>query len=241
MGFARWIRECGRFDTSRFGIAGQSGGGQTTLFLSALIHDEASLFVPCGFVHNFEFNARKGRRLCDCDIFPGVVGEVEMYHMLGCVAPKPLMIASGGGDPMIPRDTVTNTAHRLASIWERYGAAENFERFQWQGGHSIVTSPESLYGVVNFILKHFGLPAVPEGTPLPKPDFPVAATPAELAAGDIDIETLAERLTGRKNPGWHSLAEAFPSRQIPAGVEVEPEWRELLAQLESFLSPRFRE
>ena len=91
-------------------------------------------------------------------------------------------------------------------------------------------------GIFNLIRR-----SVPEGTPLPEPDYPIAATPAPLAAGDIDIETLAERLTGRKNPGWHSLAEAFPSRQIPAGVELEPEWRELLAQLESFLSPRFRE
>ena len=241
MGFAKWARECGRFDASRIGIAGQSGGGQTTLFLSALIPDEAALFVPCGFVHSFEFNARKERRLCDCDIFPGVVGELEMYHMLGCVAPKPLMIASGGGDPMIPRDTVTVTAQRLAYIWERYGAAENFERFAWAGGHSLSTSPESLYGVVNFILKHFGLPTVPEGTPLPETDFPIAATPAPLAPGDIDIETLAERLTGRKNPGWSTLADAFPSRQIPAGTEVAPEWREVLAQLESFLSPRCRD
>ena len=241
MGFARWLRECGRFDASRIGIAGQSGGGQTTLFLSALIPDEAALFVPCGFVHSFEFNGRKERRLCDCDIFPGVVGELEMYHMLGCVAPKPLMIASGGGDPMIPRDTVTVTAQRLAYIWERYGAAENFERFAWSGGHSLATSPESLYGVVNFILKHFGLPTVPEGTPLPETDFPIAATPAPLAPGDIDIETLAERLTGRKNPGWSTLADAFPSRQIPEGVELAPEWREILAQLESFLSPRYRD
>ena len=239
MGFLKWLRDCGRFDASRIGVAGQSGGGQTTLFMSALVPDEAALFAPSGFVHNFEFNARKGRRLCDCDLFPGVVGEVEMFHLLGCVAPKPLLIASGSGDPMIARDAVTNTAHRLKGIWEKYGAEENFERLRWKGGHPLITSPESLYGVADFILKHFGLPTVPENTPLPEPRFPVEVTPAELGANDIDIETLAEKLTGKRSPELHSLDEAFPPRLTPTDAGIDAEWREILAQLEAFVSPRF--
>jgi len=239
MGFMRWMRECGRFDVSRLGIAGQSGGGQTTLFLSALIPDEAALFAPSGFIHSFEFNARKGRRLCDCDVFPGVVGEVEMFHMLGCVAPKPLLIASGSGDPMIARDTAISTGHRLRGIWQKYGAEENFEQLRWKGGHPLVTSPESLYGVTNFILKHFGLPTVPEGTALVEPVYPTETTPAPLQAGEIDIETLAERLTGRKSAELHSLDEAFPPRLTPPDAVPDAEWREILAQQESFISPRF--
>ena len=239
MGFLKYLRECGRFDTTRLGVAGQSGGGQTTLFLSALVPDEAALFAPSGFVHNFEYNARKGRRLCDCDLFPGVVGEVEMFHMLGCIAPKPLLIASGGGDPMIARDAAINAGHRLKAVWQRYGAEGDFEQLRWKGGHSLATSPESLYGVANFILKHFELPTVPEGTPLPEPRFPTAVVPAELGEDDIDIETLAEQLTGKPSPELHSLAEAFPPRLVPAEAVVDDDWRELLAQLESFISPRF--
>ena len=239
MGFVRYLRECGRFDTSRLGIAGQSGGGQTTLFLSALVPDEAALFAPSGFIHSFEFNARKGRRLCDCDLFPGIVGELEMYHLLGCVAPKPLLIASGSGDPMIARDVVINTAHRLTRIWQEYGAEENFERLRWKGGHSLATSPESLYGVANFILKHFGLPTVPEGTALPEAVYTAKVVPSELGEGDIDIEQLAEKLTGKKSPELHSIAEAFPPSLVPTDAGVDDDWRELLAQMESFISPRF--
>lgn len=240
MGFVKYLRECGRFDASRIGIAGQSGGGQTTLFLAALVPDEAALFAPSGFIHSFEFTARKGRRLCDCDLFPGVVGELEMYHMLGCVAPKPLMIASGTGDPMIARDVVINTDHKLNCIWQRYGAGENYERLAWKGGHSLSTSPESLYGVTNFILKHFGLPEVPEGTPLPEPVFPTEVEPGELADGAIDMETLAEHLTGKKSPEWSSLTQAFPPELVPAEAKIEDDWREILAQMESFISPRFQ-
>ena len=239
MGFLKFLRECGRFDTSRLGVAGQSGGGQTTLFLSALVSDEAALFAPSGFVHSFEYNARKGRRLCDCDLFPGVVGEVEMFHLLGCVAPKPLLIASGSGDPMIARDSAINTGHRLKAVWQRYGAEGNFEQLRWKGGHSLATSPDSLYGVANFILRHFGLATVPEGTPLPEPEFPAEVVPAELGATDIDIETLAEKLTGRPSPELGALSEAFPPRLVPAEAELDLEWRDLLAQLESFISPRF--
>ena len=240
MGFVKYLRECGRFDVSRIGIAGQSGGGQTTLFLSSLIPDEAALFAPSGFIHSFEFNARKERRLCDCDLFPGVVGEVEMYHLLGCVAPKPLLIASGSGDPMIARDVVIKTDRRLTRIWQEYGRPENYERLKWQGGHSLVTSPESLYGVANFILKHFGLPTVPEGTPLPEPVYPVEVVPTPLGTSDIDIERLAKQLTGRISPDWHTLDEAFPPHLVPPDAGLDADWRELLAQLESFISPRFR-
>ena len=164
-----------------------------------------------------------------------------MYHMLGCVAPKPLMIASGTGDPMIARDVVINTNHKLNCIWQRYGAPENYERLAWQGGHSLSTSPESLYGVANFILKHFGLPTVPEGTPLPEPVFPTAVEPVALTDGAIDIDALAEHLTGKKSPELASLAQTFPPQLVPADAEVEEDWRELLAQMESFISPRCRD
>lgn len=239
MGFVRYLRECGRFDASRLGIAGQSGGGQTTLFLSALVPGEAALFAPSGFIHSFEFNARKERRLCDCDLFPGVVGELEMYHLLGCVAPKPLLIASGGGDPMIARDVVIKTDHRLTRIWQEYGKPENYERLQWKGGHSLATSAESLYGVANFILRNFGLPTVPEGTALPDPAYPAEAAVTPLSDGDIDIGQLARQLTGKVSPDWHSLAETFPPCLVPANVDLEEVWGELLAQMESFISPRF--
>ena len=141
---------------------------------------------------------------------------------------------------MIARDAALNAAHRLAGIWERYGVAENFESLRWKGGHSLISAPESLYGVANFVLKHFGLPAVPEGAPLPEPRFPVEVVPAELGENDIDIETLAENLTGRKSPELASLDEAFPPRLTPEDAVTDPEWKEKLAQLEAFVSPRFR-
>ena len=238
MGFARYLHECGRFDTSRIGIAGQSGGGQTTLFLSSLIPDEAALFAPTGFVHSFEFNARKERKLCDCDLFPGVVGEVEMYHLLGCVAPKPLLVGSGKGDPMIARDAVVKTEHRLEHIWQQYGAPENHTLLHWTGGHSIATSPQSLNGVANFVLHHFGMPEYPPDTPLPETAFPEAVEPLPLDG--IDIETLAERLTGKPRPHWTSTAEAFPPPLAPEDGDVDADWKDRLAQLASFVSPRFR-
>ena len=139
---------------------------------------------------------------------------------------------------MIARDSAINTGHRLKALWQRYGAEGNFEQLRWKGGHSLATSPDSLYGVANFILRHFGLPTVPEGTPLPEPVLPVEVVPTELGADDIDVETLAERLTGRPSPELGTLAEAFPPRLVPAEAELDPEWCDLLAQLESFISPR---
>ena len=160
--------------------------------------------------------------------------------MLGCVAPKPLMIASGTGDPMIAREVVLATGNRLEAIWERYGAKENFERFQWQGGHVFFSSAESLYGIANFILKHFGQPTVPAGTPLPELLFSTDVALAELGPDDLDIEGVAAEITGKKNPNCRSLEDAFPPQLVPASAEMEGSWRELLAQQESFLSPRFR-
>lgn len=81
---------------------------------------------------------------------------------------------------------------------------------------------------------------MPENTPLPEPRFPVEVVPAELGADDIDIETLAEKLTGKRSPELHSLDEAFPPRLTTPDAGIDAEWREILAQLEAFISPRFR-
>jgi len=235
MGWLRWLRNEAQFDRKRIGVFGQSGGGQTTLFMCATVPDEAELFAPCGFVHTFEYNARKERPLCACDLFPATVGSVEMRHLIGCVAPKPVLVASGRGDSMIPRDVTLALSHRLAETWRACGAEGNFEHLLWHGEHRW-ENPEAFAGMGAFIAKHFHLD-VPEQTGMTAPAlFPTTCEiETELRPGEIDIDELAERLTGVKRKGYRRVADAFPPTLIPADAAISDEARDILAQMESFI------
>lgn len=57
----------------------------------------------------------------------------------------------------------------------------------------------------------------------------------------VEPLALAEKLTGKRSPELTSLAQTFPPELVPADAEIEEDWRELLAQMESFVSPRCRD
>ena len=235
MGWLRWLRGETQFDQKRIGVFGQSGGGQTTLFMCAAVPDEADLFAPCTFVHTFEYTARKERLLCACDLFPATVGSLEMRHLIGCAAPKPVLVASGMGDSMVPRDVVLALGHRIASTWRAYGAEDNYEHVLWNGEHSW-ENPDGFVAVASFITRHFHLADTSRAGQVAPALFPTECkVETELRPGEIDIDGLAERLTGVPRKGYRCVADAFPPTLIPADAPISEEARNVLAQMESFI------
>ena len=57
----------------------------------------------------------------------------------------------------------------------------------------------------------------------------------ELRPGEIDIDGLAERLTGVPRKILRSVAEAFPPMLAPADAPLSVEARDVIAQMESFI------
>lgn len=197
-----------RFDPERIGVMGHSGGGQNTLFLAAELWDRAALAVSSGFASSFESGARKERYLCECNLFPGILHEFEIYHALGCMAPRPVMICSGACDPMVPRDIMLATGHRLETLWPE--GSEAFEAYNWNAAHT--WNDEGMAHVADFVLKGLGMPLLPPGVQAPAPAFPEALDPASepMPTDAIDIDQLAKRLTGRTPGQVAKLSDVFP-------------------------------
>ena len=242
MGLFKALCEDPRIDSARCGLMGHSGGGQNTVFLTALLWDKLAFAVSSGFVCGFEFGARKERHLCECNLFPGVLREFEMYHALGCIAPKPLMISSGYGDPMIPRDYALAYGHRLASLWPE-DRKDAFSAYLWEGGHSW-REPAEFAEVGNFALRAAGLPEVKLDT-VPAPAFPaepdLSAPPFPEDA--INIGILAQRLTGKTVPETTLLTDAFPPPDcVPPEVfsKLDAETQEYITQSQVFISGKTR-
>ena len=242
MGLFKALSEDPRIDSARCGLMGHSGGGQNAVFLTALLWDKLAFAVSSGFVCGFEFGARKERHLCECNLFPGVLREFEMYHALGCIAPKPLMISSGYGDPMIPRDYALAYGHRLASLWPE-DRKDAFSAYLWEGGHSW-REPAEFAEVGNFALRAAGLPEVNLDT-VPAPAFPAEPDPSAppFPEDAINIGILAQRLTGKTVSETTLLTEAFPPPDcVPPEVfsKLDAETQEYITQSQVFVSGKTR-
>jgi dienelactone hydrolase len=237
-----WVRRAmrdKRVDKSRMAAIGNSGGGTLTLFMGALCPDLAAL-SSSGYPSTFEFVARKEKKLCACNIIPKIVGELEMWHLYGCFAPKPFFIFQGKGDNMFPPDIFYQTARKIARAYARLKAGDNFKFEVVEGAHSWDSRRNRLLG--DFLSKVFNLspagnlddPA--EDTLLPETDACFPAWPAGALAAD----ELARQITGVKTSAGVKLWDIFPPACGNNPVEqITPrgDTRLIMAQFEAFLKP----
>jgi len=200
------------------------------------LQSRAALAVTSGWAHSFEYNARKERRLCVCDIYPGILREFEVWHAIGCLYPNPVLCCSGMSDPMIARDVVLQLKHRL----EDFYAPGKSEVYLWNGGHQWA-DPQTFAHAADFILRNFGLQEYGDSLKdLPEPFFPAApdsATPP-YPADAIDLAQLAIRLTGVTPGKADSLADVFPRPDFLTQEEFDSlsdEMKEYFIQEASFL------
>ena len=139
------------------------------------------------------------------------------------------------GDSMIPRDVVLALRHRLENTWRAYGASDNFENVLWNGVHTW-ENRDGFVAIASFISRHFHLAPVPQDIEIAPALFPTECkAETDLRPGEIDIDAVAERLTGVPRKGYRSVADAFPPTLIPADAPISDDARNILAQMESFI------
>ena len=225
-----------RIDPDRVGIMGQSGGGQNTLFLSMALQNRAAQAVVSGWTGSFEFAARKERKLCPCDIFPGILHEFELWHSIGCLYPNPVMCCSGFSDPLFGWDVGLQLKHRLESFY----APGKSEVYQWGGGHQW-NSPECFAHIADFVLRNYGLPQYGNTLKsIPEPFFQIGPDPAKPPYPEdaIGLTELASRLTGVRSRQADSITQVFPPPGFLAPGEfaaLSEEEKEYFVQAAAFL------
>jgi len=237
LGWVAWALKQPRVDPRRLAAIGNSGGGTLTVFLAALC-PELAVLSSSGYPSTFDFVARKEKKHCHCNILPGVVGQLEMWHLLGSFAPRPLLIFQGDGDPLFPTDLFYHTARKVQQVYRAQKAEKNFEYRIVTGGHSWDAPRNVLAG--QFLSRRLGLKGTPkranENEPLlSDKDRCFDSWPANA----LTTDSLAEQLTGRRIDDNVRLWDVFPPR-VPNGVVLEDlakrgSTRQILAQFEAFL------
>ena len=233
----RWALKQPRVDPRRVAAIGNSGGGTLTVFLAALC-PELAVLSSSGYPSTFDFVARKEKKHCHCNILPGVVGRLEMWHLLGSFAPRPLFIFQGDGDPLFPPDLFFHTARKVRQVYRARGVEKASEARVMSGGHSWDVPRNVALG--QFLARHLSLKRSPgpesEKEPLlAENDRCLAAWPT----GAFTTDTLAEQLTGRRVNDGVRLWDVFPP-QVPRDARLEDiasrgSTRQILAQFEAFM------
>ena len=110
-------------DGNRIGVTGASGGGNQTMWISALDH-RVKASVPVVSVGTFEAYITNGN--CWCETLPDGLQIAEEWSILGMIAPNPLLILSGQREEIaafLPKEMLRSHA-KARKIYALYGAEE---------------------------------------------------------------------------------------------------------------------
>lgn len=238
LGWVAWARGQSRVDPRRLAAIGNSGGGTLTLFLAALC-PELAVLSSSGYPSTFEFVAMKEKKHCHCNILPGIVGRLEMWHLLGSFAPRPMFLFQGVLDSLFPTDLFHHTARKVRDVYRSLDADASLSASVLPGEHSWDARRTVALG--DFLTRHLQLPrsakSVDESEPLlSEDDRCLTAWPADA----LDTDRLAEQLTGRPIEGNPALWDVFPpqvsAEALDDDIADRGTTRQILAQFEAFLT-----
>lgn len=239
MAWLRWARNDARFDRNRIAAIGNSGGGVLTLFFGALCRDELAALSSSGYPSAFAFVAQKEKHFCNCNLLPGVVGELEMWQLYGCVAPKPLFLFQGRSDNLFPVDLFHRMARNVAEVYRRQAVEPAFQAEVFEGAHSWDDARGA--ALTAFLQRTLHLPsrklADPEQFQTP-PGNCLKGWPARALTADA----VASQITGKPLLPGADLCDLY-CPDLPASLNLQlgrADFRRLAAQQTGFLAPSER-
>lgn len=232
-----WALKQPRVDPRRVAAIGNSGGGTLTVFLAAICPELAAL-SSSGYPSTFDFVARKEKKHCHCNILPGVVGQLEMWHLLGSFAPRPLFIFQGDGDPLFPPDLFHHTARKVRQVYRALDAEKAFEARVMTGGHSWDAPRNVALG--QFLACHLGLNRPPgreseKEQLLSEKDRCLDVWPADALTTDALAEKLIDRRIDDNVRLWNVFPPSAPRDVTLEDIAQRGSTRQILAQFEAFL------
>jgi pimeloyl-ACP methyl ester carboxylesterase len=118
------------------GIActGHSGGGTTSLWLSAL-DPRISVVIPSCYFCSFK-RSILGMEHCECNYVPGVLEYAEMGDLAALVAPRPMRFIAGENDPIFPIAGAREQLETVQAAYRLLGAEDRLSLTVHPGGHA---------------------------------------------------------------------------------------------------------
>lgn len=159
-------------DSSRIGATGASGGGNQTMWLTAL-DDRINASVPVVNVGTFEAYMLNSN--CVCELLPGGMTFTEESGVLGLIAPRALKIFSALQDhnPSFLPSEMFRSYENVRKIFDMLGARENLS-------YQIFDTPHGYWPEMReAMLGWFDLHLKGKGTGAPVKEIPFRLLPPE--------------------------------------------------------------
>ncbi|HLV00100.1 MAG TPA: alpha/beta hydrolase family protein, partial [Acidobacteriota bacterium] len=113
-------------DPERIGCLGISMGGDRTDYLAGL-DDRIRCAVSIGWMSTLRPMIRNHVLTHSFMHFlPGLTHYIDLPDLLGCMVPKPLMVQYCSQDALYPLEGMEESAEKLAAIYSKANAADNF-------------------------------------------------------------------------------------------------------------------
>jgi dienelactone hydrolase len=120
-------------DREHLGVMGNSSGGTTALYAAALLPRLTMAMPSCAFC---TFRAcLLSIKHCLCNYVPDLYNHVDMADILGCLAPKPVVVVHGHEDEIFPIAATQAAFSRLREIYAAAGAEGHCRLVIGEGGH----------------------------------------------------------------------------------------------------------
>ena len=121
-------------DNNRIGTLGHSYGGNTVLFLSAL--DERICFsCASGSACTYENRMRNDVGIELASVIPGFNKSYDIFDLVRCIAPRPLLIVSANEDKY-SRDA-DYTVEQARPSYAKFDAVNKLYHKRYDGGHGL--------------------------------------------------------------------------------------------------------
>ncbi len=122
-------------DMSRLHIMGNSSGGTTALFATALDTRIAAALIG-GSVGYFRETIGKRRDPSGQNTIPGILDWMEMDDIVALLAPRPALLFAGREDHIWPFAVTEAVADSARAIYRAFGAGDNLAAAPAEGGHN---------------------------------------------------------------------------------------------------------
>lgn len=128
-----YIYEFRDVELERLPCVGLSGGGTATMYVSALDQRITSAYIS-GAINLFRDSIMSIPH-CVCNYVPHITQYAEMPDVAGLIAPRPLMVENGDGDPIYPAAGVEAAKAILRQVYETTGQPQNLSAHTFHGEH----------------------------------------------------------------------------------------------------------
>lgn len=177
-------------DSKRVGFTGESGGSNSTYWVSAL-DDRVALSVPVASVTTFDYWIRNNRNWDWHQRPAGIRRTVEISTLLALFAPRPLLVISslrGTDSDEFPLDEAERAVNDAKRVYALYGAADRIRLWESSTSHGYQQDKrERMYA---FLERHFLAKETETSPELPFLFEPQTQLACELPSGNKTLASI---------------------------------------------------